>query len=646
MSMIRIRRAALVVVAGLAAAAAAAQSAKFDLMAGYQWLDLDGNEPMYRTQVNEDDGFVLRSFSLSVVNRPGSLVDRLRVEASDLGASPQQRLRIQAHRARAFDLSLSYFKADHVSYLPGLANPFLEDGVVPGQHTLDRTLESVELDVELLPGRAVTPLLGYSRHTYDGSGRTTFHVGQDEFQLASRLDETVSELRAGVAFRAGSFHGQVLQGWRSVESTDAATLLAGAEGGNGPRPFLGVDSTLDGYSRRADVEVDAPVTSAYLTGSLSDAVRVVGAFVSSEAESETSEDESLSGNLVSFALRRFFGGREGVVDSRAENPYWRGNARIEADLLDDVQLTAGLVKRHRELDGTGLITELYLDTVTYSGADAGDLTEMVATRNALERDESVFDARVTVRDLGPVRVWAGWSVRDQDLTVEPSAAEIVIPGGQGGAFERDVTGVNAGAALRTGGFDLSAEWWQEESDQVILRTDFTERERWRLRAGWTVGMLRLLGTADLSDAAAAVLSRDGMNIQTRSWGGEVSLTPSERFSARAGYSLFRTDTAFTYRHPETFSVVESLYAEEGELFEGGLLWDAGRAGTIDLGWSSFENTGSLPFDLERGWLRYSVELSASLGAAVELETHEYNETALPIADFDATRYGLFLRWHN
>jgi len=373
---------------------------------------------------------------------------------------------------------------------------------------------------------------------------------------------------------------------------------------------------------------------------------VVGSFVSTEAEADTSEDESLSGNLVSFALRRFFGGLDGTVVSNADNDYWRGNARIEADLLDNVELAAGLTKRHRELDGTALITELYLDTVTYSGFDPRDVTEMIEARNAIERNESVFDSRITVRDLGPVRAWAGWSVRDQDLTVQQSAAEVVLAAGQGGSFERDLTGLNLGAALRTGGFDLSAEWWQEESDEIIFRTDFTERERWRVRAGWSSGMLRLLGTADLSDAKARVPSRDGMNVQTRSYGGELELTPSERFSAHVSYALFKADTAFNYRRPETFTVVESLYAEEGELIEGGLLWDAGRAGTIDIGWSSFENTGSLPFDLERGWLRYSVDFTDAFGAAVEVDSHDYDETLLPIAAYDATRYGVFLRWHN
>ena len=50
----------------------------------------------------------------------------------------------------------------------------------------------------------------------------------------------------------------------------------------------------------------------------------------------------------------------------------------------------------------------------------------------------VYDAGVSARVLGPFSVNAGWSQTQQTVTATPDAAEIVVPGGQGGRFERRV----------------------------------------------------------------------------------------------------------------------------------------------------------------------------------------------------------------
>ena len=52
------------------------------------------------------------------------------------------------------------------------------------------------------PGRSITPILGYTRNAYSGPGRTTYHVGQDEFRISSDLDDIDQEVRAGLAFDA------------------------------------------------------------------------------------------------------------------------------------------------------------------------------------------------------------------------------------------------------------------------------------------------------------------------------------------------------------------------------------------------------------------------------------------------------------
>src|SRR3954447_6139729 len=87
--------------------AAQAQSVPFDLEVGYRWLDLNGSSQMYRTQINERGRPLLRSFTMSTGDFEGhtSLIDRFRVDASDLGAGPAQSLRLEASRAGTYRLA-------------------------------------------------------------------------------------------------------------------------------------------------------------------------------------------------------------------------------------------------------------------------------------------------------------------------------------------------------------------------------------------------------------------------------------------------------------------------------------------------------------------------------------------------------------
>ena len=57
----------------------------------------------------------------------------------------------------------------------------------------------------------------------------------------------------------------------------------------------------------------------------------------------------------------------------------------------------------------------------------------------------------------------------------------------------------------------------------------------------------------------------------------------------------------------------------------------------------FENKGSLPFELDRSRARVTVQLRDAIGIGAEWARDEYSEAAFAAADYEATRYGVFLR---
>jgi len=168
---------------------ASAQAPPIDVEVGYRFTHISGNEDMYRTQIDEREGFLLRSLSLdtAALGGPNALFDHVHLVATDIGVGPSGGFRLDAGHSGLWRLRATYSRRDYFSALPGFANPLLDSGIIPGQHTLDRVRNMFDADIEILPGGMITPIVGYSRNSYQGPGSTTYHVGQDEFRLSQNL---------------------------------------------------------------------------------------------------------------------------------------------------------------------------------------------------------------------------------------------------------------------------------------------------------------------------------------------------------------------------------------------------------------------------------------------------------------------------
>src|SRR5881394_3077126 len=154
---------------GLTASLAVGQTVPLDVTFGYRFVKLDGSSGEYRTQINDREGLILRNVTFATGDFGGKtgLVDHFRFDASDLGAGPAGALRLEAGRSGLYTLRFSYRRADTFSALNDFANP-LFPGVIPGEHTINRVRNLFNADIELFPGRAITPILVYTRNTYSG----------------------------------------------------------------------------------------------------------------------------------------------------------------------------------------------------------------------------------------------------------------------------------------------------------------------------------------------------------------------------------------------------------------------------------------------------------------------------------------------
>jgi hypothetical protein len=640
----------LTLAGALGGGAMSGQTIPVDVEVGYRWLDISGNEDMYRSQINDRPGFLIRSFSYDSPEPVGNLFDHVHLDMSDVGAGPAGALRFSANQVDKFRLSFTWRRTQLFSALPAFANPFLADGIIPGQQTYNRTRDIYDANLEILPGHKITPILGYTRNVYSGPGTTTYFLGQNEFALNDSLSTRDEEYRIGLAFNVGDFQGGFTQGWRRYRWTDTVSLVPGAGSGNNLTPVLGTPVTATAINRTTENDVNTPVTSAWVTAQVLRRVKLIGSYARANASADASETETDAGQFVSFQIAHFFSGVQETINSNAHTDYWRGSARAEINILPNVDLTGGWTERSRTLDGSALISSLYLDAVTYAGVPVGDLLKTISATTSMERKDTTYDASVMARQLGPLAVNAGWSQTHQDVTVTPDASQIVVPGGQGGHFERTVNTYGGGATYSQFGFTLGADYRRDEADQQILRTDFVNRDRYKFRFAWKCAdWVRLGATWQESHANDGDVSDVDYNTKVRELNADLEVSLLKKtLTLNATGGEFKVDRNILIRVPQDFSIAPSNQHEMGHTWGGGATWTYKRL-MLEGGYLWFQNGGSIPFTVERARVRGEFGVSSHWSAVGEWWHDNYDENAAfdqagPLADYRANRYYVGIRF--
>src|SRR5271169_563514 len=621
---------------------ARAQAIPFDLEVGYRFLDVIGSEESYRSQINEREGFLVRGLHLGTDGKSEGfpILDHLRIDGSDLGAGPAGSLSLDAGLTGAYRLRVSFHHFDQFSALAGFANPL---GALIGQQTWDRTRNMVDVNLELLPGAVVTPLFGYTSNALTGPGYTTAFVGQDEFRLAQDLTVHDQEVRVGAAFHAGAFSGEFLEGWRRDHEIEKDLLVPGAGAGNSPGPVLGNVLDLSSFARSSVTDINTPTSSFFLRGFATEAVQLIAFYVRANASSDGADQENLNGSLVSFPLARFFTGLADNSSSRVQNTMWRLGGRVEWHALDGVDVTGGFVRRHATWDGQDLVSSLFTGTTTYTGFTLSDIQTILNAQTSVDRTENVYDVQVAAKAFGPLGVRAGYSRIEQDLTVTEDPSEILVPGGQGGNFTRNINRVEGALTCGTGPFFAAAEASWDDANQAVLRTDYLTRNRERLRATWkgfswlTVGATGLW--VDQKNDTVGIDSKGS----SRQYTGDVTVMPVKPLRLHGAYSKLKADNTIPIRAPQDFSVLDSVNTEDGQMWEAGLGLKFEKV-AIDGFWSRFANEGSYAYRLYRGGARVDFDATARVGLIAEWSVDRYLDYQISTSNFRANRYGVYLKW--
>ena len=241
---------------------------------GVRSVEVGGAVTKYREDVNLDDG--VRLFDLTLRYAPprdaDSIVDRIDLNASNLGGDPYESVSLSVQKYGAYNLKLDHRRSEY----------FYEDTIVPAAlanidsvtggdfHHFDfeRVRDTASLDLQLSPDTKLS--FGLERQTRTGDSTTTLDIQRDEFELDRPIDESLDALTAGIQHSWDKVTVVFQEEIKKFENTNEMFLPGASAGTNTLDPadlqFFFLDQSYDfdsqSPSHQSACEPDDPVSAA------------------------------------------------------------------------------------------------------------------------------------------------------------------------------------------------------------------------------------------------------------------------------------------------------------------------------------------------------------------------------------------------
>lgn len=611
---------ALALAAILAAPPLLAQTANAPLTGsvslGLRSVDVGGATSKFREDVNLDDGVRLLDATLSYAPAPGenALVDRLDLDASNLGGDPFETVHFSARKFGAYELKLDHRRSDY----------FYQDVILPralasvtastaGDHhefDFERVQDSAKLDINLTPTTELR--FGLDRFARRGESTTTLDVQRDEFELDRPIDESLESFSVGVEH---AFDKVTLVFERQDRDFENASelFLPGASAGENTTDaaelqFFTLDQSYD-YSSSGQVFRVIATPTARLD--LKAAWR--------------NENLDLDADPAERSAGTDFNGLPFATDLA-------GAAHIRRDIeLGQIDLGYGVSGRLRVIGSVRRSTLEQRGTLVFGG-DAGAGFWDIETTGAEAGFEIAASARVVVT--------AGLSAESRDLSAASMLAGTALGGT--GATERD--GFFARLAYHpAAGTEISASVEDDDIDDPATLASPTSTRRYRVhgRHRWNNGL-----------ALSGTIRHDARDNALSGWTGET-----DQSNLRLSYDGSRLRYAFGYTLIELDRSIDQLvaagtrqdlwlidYVADATLLDGSVHWRLNDRIGLGGSFNFYENDGS--FALERDDLRAYVDIGLGQQYSVRVGLRDLDYSEDRFDDYDATllEVALGLRW--
>jgi len=195
---------------------------------GYRLASIGGDTDMYRATVNYTDGVRLLSSSLFVQSRNGHApwFDEIVLNTQGLGGDPYQSANLLVEKNGVYRYDLLW--RENAFFDPALSVSF-------GEHLRNTTRTMQDHDLTLFPQSHLQFFLGYSRDVNDGPALSTIQVfsnNGNEYPVFANVHDQQNEYRLGADATFLGFRLNVLHSWLDFKEDTPTGLLSPLEPGN------------------------------------------------------------------------------------------------------------------------------------------------------------------------------------------------------------------------------------------------------------------------------------------------------------------------------------------------------------------------------------------------------------------------------
>ena len=193
---------------------------------GYRWLDVNGSEKKYRSDLNYKQGF--RAFDSNILfesdSGRGKYFDSMLISVTGWGSDPSGFARVNVEKTGIYKFNSAVRRVKYFNNLSNLAN---------GQHTSDTSRTFGDFDFTFLPQNENFRVnLGVSFNDASGPGTHNARANRDDFVVNSETKQKANDFRAGVEGKLLGFNLGLTQGFRFFKDRSSYFLTAPTAGNN------------------------------------------------------------------------------------------------------------------------------------------------------------------------------------------------------------------------------------------------------------------------------------------------------------------------------------------------------------------------------------------------------------------------------
>ncbi|MEK7830780.1 MAG: hypothetical protein AAB401_06830, partial [Acidobacteriota bacterium] len=203
---------------------------------GHRFVDTDGNNSRYLSDVNVRDGYRVLGYSLDMRARPGTgtLFDLLKTDVSNAGGDAAQTYYLRADKTRFYRFDGNVRRFNYFRSIANFVAPI--PNVTWREHDLRQQIS--DFNLKLFPQRAVRVNAGYSRSLAKGRYTPTYNFERDQFQLLGQSRWEANDYRLGLdaTYKKWDFNAEQL--YRNFRNDPHITAKPGGD--------LGLNQTDNG----------------------------------------------------------------------------------------------------------------------------------------------------------------------------------------------------------------------------------------------------------------------------------------------------------------------------------------------------------------------------------------------------------------